>query len=67
MAEISPEDLVDCTAELSARYSVGVWPQASFATISNKAGTNLDNVAISQTTAPSDRYKKIESFGGQLR
>ncbi len=47
MTEISPQDLVDCTAELSARYSVGVWPQASFAAITNKAGDDLDNVAIS--------------------
>ena len=27
MTLIIPQDLVDCTAEVSARYNVGVWPQ----------------------------------------
>jgi hypothetical protein len=27
MTAIIPQDLVDCTAEVSARYNVGVWPQ----------------------------------------
>ena len=47
MTVISPQDLVDCTAEVSARYSVGVRPQASLAAICRKAGIDLDNVAIS--------------------
>jgi len=47
MTVISPQGLVDCTAEVSARYSVGVGPQASLAAICRKAGIDLDNVAIS--------------------
>jgi hypothetical protein len=47
MTVISPQGLVDCTAEVSARYSVGVRPQASLAAICRKAGIDLDNVAIS--------------------
>jgi hypothetical protein len=37
MIVISPQGLVDCTAEVSARYSVGVRPQASLAAICSKA------------------------------
>jgi hypothetical protein len=47
MAVISPQAHVDCTAEVSARYSIGVQPQASLAEICSKAGADLDNVAIS--------------------
>jgi hypothetical protein len=47
MPVISPQAHVDCTAEVSARYSIGVWPQASLAAICSKAGADLDNVAIS--------------------
>jgi len=47
MTVITPQGLVDCTAEVSARYSVGVWPQASLAAICSKAGADLDNDAIS--------------------
>jgi hypothetical protein len=47
MTVISPQGLVDCTAEVSARYSVGVRPQASLAAICSKAGADLDNVGIS--------------------
>ena len=47
MTVIRPQGLVDCTAEVSARYSVGVRPQASLAAICRKAGIDLDNVAIS--------------------
>jgi hypothetical protein len=43
----SSQGLVDCTAEVSARNSVGVRPQASLAAICSKAGADLDNVAIS--------------------
>jgi hypothetical protein len=46
MTAISPQDLVDCTAEVSARYSV-FQPQASLTAICNKASSDLDNVAIS--------------------
>ncbi len=59
---ISPQDLVDCIAEVSARYTVVVW-QASLAAICNKASADLENFAA----VKSERYKKIESFGGQLR
>jgi hypothetical protein len=47
MTAISPQDLVDCTAEVSAIYSVVVRPQASVTAICNKASSDLDNVAIS--------------------
>jgi hypothetical protein len=47
MTVISPQDLVDCPAEVSARYSVVVQPQASLAAICNKATADLDNVTIS--------------------
>jgi hypothetical protein len=47
MTEISPKDLADCTAEVSARNSLGVWPQASLAAICYKAGADLDSVALS--------------------
>ena len=47
MTAISPQDLVDYTAEVSARYSVVVRPQASLTAICNKASSDLDNVAIS--------------------
>jgi hypothetical protein len=47
MTVISPQDLVGCPAEVSARYSVVVRPQASLATICSKASADLDNVAIS--------------------
>ncbi len=66
MTEIIPQELVDCTAAVSARYSVGFQPQASLTAICNKAGADLDD-AIFYTAAPRERYKKIESFGGQLR
>jgi hypothetical protein len=46
MTVINPQGLVDCIAEVSARYSVGVRPQASLAAICSKAGIDLDNVAI---------------------
>lgn len=68
MIVISPDDLVDCTAEVSARYNVGIRPQTSLlAAICNKAGLNLDDVAISRTTVHRKRYKKIESLGDKLR
>jgi hypothetical protein len=47
MTEISPLDLVNCPAEVSARNSLGFWSQASLAAICNKAGADLDSVAIS--------------------
>ncbi len=47
MTVISSQAHVDCTAEVSARYSIGVQPQASLAAICSKAGADLDNVAIS--------------------
>jgi hypothetical protein len=47
MTVIIPQAHVDCTAEVSARYSIGVRPQASLAAICSKAGADLDNVAIS--------------------
>jgi hypothetical protein len=36
MTVISPQGLVDCTAEVSARYSVGVRPQASLQQFAEK-------------------------------
>jgi hypothetical protein len=67
MTAISPQDLVDCTAEVSAIYSVVVRPHASLTAIYNKASSDLDNVTISLTAVQSETYKKMESFGGQLR
>ncbi len=55
---IRPQDLVDCTAEVSARYTVVVWLQASLAAICNKASADLENFAAVQ----SERYKKIEAL-----
>ena len=46
MTVISPQDLVDCTAEVSARYSV-FQPQASLTAICNKASADLENFANS--------------------
>jgi hypothetical protein len=40
---------------------------ASLAAICCKADADLDYVAISKTAVQRERYKKIESFGGQLR
>ena len=67
MTVISPQDLVGCPAEVSARYSVVVRPQVTLAAICNKAGADLDYVAISKTAVQRERYKKIEGFGEQLR
>jgi len=68
MIVISPDDLVDCTAAVSARYNAGIRPQTSLlAAICIKAGVNLDNVAISRTTVHSKRYKTIETLGDKLR
>jgi hypothetical protein len=36
MTVITPQGLVDCTAEVSARYSVGVRPQASLQQFAEK-------------------------------
>ncbi len=48
MTVISPQDLVGCPAEVSARYSVVVRPQVTLAAICNKASAaDLDNVSIS--------------------
>jgi hypothetical protein len=40
---------------------------ASLAAICNKAGADLDYFAISKRAVQRERYKKIESFGEQLR
>ena len=63
MIVISPEDLGDCITEVSTRYNVGVQPQASLlAAICNKAGVDLDNVAVFKTTIYRKRNKKMESL-----
>ena len=63
MIVISPEDLGDCITEVSTRYNVGVQPQASLlAAICNKAGVDLDNVAVYKTTIYRKRNKKMESL-----
>jgi hypothetical protein len=46
---IIPQDLVDCTAEVSA----SVWPQPPWHC--NKAGADLDYVAISKTAVQRER------------
>ena len=51
MIRISAEDLVDCTAVVSARYRVGIRPQTSIvAAICNKAGVNLEDIILSRST-----------------
>jgi len=63
MFVLSPEDLVDCTSKVSIRHNVGVQPQASLlAAICNKAGVDLDNVAVYKTTIYRKRNKKMESL-----
>lgn len=65
---ISPEDLVDCTAEVSARYRVGIRPQTSLvAAICNKAGVNVDDIPLSRSTVHRKRFKKIEALGDNIR
>jgi len=63
MIVITPEDLVDCTSKVSTRHNVGVQPQASLlVAICNKAGVDLNNVAVYKTTVHRKRNKKIESI-----
>ena len=64
---ISPEELIECTSTVAARYRVGIRPQTSIlAAICNKAGVNLDNIPISRTTVHRKRYEHIKEVE-QLR
>ena len=68
MISISADELVDCTAAVSARYRVGVRPQTSLiASICNKAGVNLDEIPVSRSTVHRKRFKKIEELGDEIR
>ena len=68
MISISAEDLVDCTAAVSARYRVGTRPQTSIvAAICNKAGVNLEDIILSRSTVHRKRFQKIEAVGDKLR
>lgn len=68
MITISSEDLVDCTAAVSARYRVGIRPQTSIvAAICNKAGVNLEDIPLSRATVHRKRFKKIEELGDAIR
>ncbi|XP_065679805.1 uncharacterized protein LOC136094125 [Hydra vulgaris] len=68
MISISAEDLVDCTAAVSARFRVGIRPQTSLvAATCNKAGVNLDDINLSRSTVHRKRFKKIEILGDKLR
>jgi hypothetical protein len=66
MTLIIPHDLVDCTAEVSARYNVGVWPQPPWQQFAIKRAL-IWTMLQSKTAVQIERYKKIESFGEQLR
>ena len=68
MISISAEDLVDCTAAVSAQYRVGTRPQTSIvAAICNKAGVNLEDIILSRSTVHRKRFQKIEAVGDKLR
>ena len=65
MISISPDDLVDCTAAVSARYRLGIHPHTSLvAAICNKAGVNLEDI---RATVHRKRFKKIEELGDKIR
>lgn len=67
MLNISPEDLIESTHEVFARYRVGVRAQTQvLASICNKAGLNLDDLNISKSTVHRKRYKKVEELGSQI-
>ena len=68
MISISPDDLVDCTAVVSARYRLGIRPQTSLvAAICNKAGVNLEEISLSRATVHRKRFKKIEEIDDKVR
>ena len=68
MISISPDDLVDCTAAVSARYRLGIRPHTSLvAAICNKAGVNLEDITLSRATVHRKRFKKIEELGDKIR
>jgi hypothetical protein len=65
---ISPDDLVDCTAAISARYRLGIRPQTSLvAAICNKAGVDFEDISLSRATVHRKRFKKIEELGDKFR
>ncbi len=68
MTLFMPQNLVDCTAEvLVSQIQCWCLETDFMAAICNEAGADLDYVAISETAVQRERYKKIESFGEQLR
>jgi hypothetical protein len=57
MISRSPDDLVDCTAAVSARYRLGIRPHTSLvAAICNKAGVNLEDITLSRATVHRKRF-----------
>ena len=68
MIGISPDNLVDCTAAVSARYRLGIRPHTSLvAAICNKAGVKLEDITLSRATVHRKRFKKIEELGDKIR
>jgi hypothetical protein len=67
MTIIIPPDLADCTVGSVTQIQCRCLATASLEAICCKADADLDYVAISKTAIQRERYKKIESFGGQLR
>ena len=65
---LSPEELLETTSEVAARYNVGIRPQTSLiAAICNKSGVDLDAISLSKTTVYRKRYKQIEDLGDKIR
>ena len=66
--ELTPNQLIEATAAVSARFNIGVRPQTVLlASICNKSGLVLEDMAISRSTVYWKRYKTIETLGDQLK
>ena len=66
--ELTADELIECTSEVSARYNIGVRPQtAIMSSILNKAGQNLDNVKISKSKVHQKRFQIIQEKGNEIR
>ena len=68
MLNLSTEDLIDCTHEVFTQYKVSVRAQTHLiASITNKAGVDLDKTKLSRSTIHRRRYDKIQDLGGRIQ
>ena len=59
--ELTPDELIEATATIAARFKVGIRPQtAMLSAILNKSGVDLNETSISRTSVHRKRFQVLD-------